>query len=60
MAYEQTEESKATLAQMDAAAAEAAKEIPITGTAVELLQWYKKWHMKAGYKRLGKLMKALV
>lgn len=43
-------------ARMDAAAAEAAKSIPITGTARDLADWIKEHYMKAGYKRLSKII----
>jgi hypothetical protein len=44
------------MAKMEAAAAEAAKELPTTGTAQQLADWIAKWYMQAGYKRLCRLI----
>jgi hypothetical protein len=40
---------------MEAAANDAAKELPMTGTAEDLAKWIAKWYLKAGYKRLCRL-----
>jgi len=42
--------------EMDAAAEQAAKEFQVTWTAEELAKWLKKWYMKAGYKRLNRII----
>jgi hypothetical protein len=47
---------KDQLAEMDAAAAMAAKEFVPTWTAQELAGWLAKWYMKAGYKRLCQIV----
>jgi len=44
------------MANMQAAADEAAKEFQATWTAKEVAVWMKKWYMKAGYKRLCKIL----
>ena len=44
------------MAKMDAAAAKAATEIPIAGTAQQLADWLAKWYMSAGYKRLCQIV----
>lgn len=45
--------------EMDLAAEEAAKELDPGWTAQELAQWWAKWYMKTGHKRLGRLIVAL-
>jgi hypothetical protein len=42
--------------QMDKAAAEAAKEIPGLKDPQDVAKWFRKWLMKAGYKRLSKAL----
>jgi hypothetical protein len=42
--------------QMDAAAANAAKEFQATWTAQEVAKWWKKWYLTAGHKRLGRIL----
>jgi len=44
--------------EMDAAADEAAVELTgLDQTAVKLVaSWMKRWYMKAGYKRLGRIL----
>jgi len=56
MAPERSEASQAIIDKMDAAAAVAAKSIPITGSAKDLADWLAKNYMAAGYKRLAKLI----
>lgn len=48
----------AVLADMDAAAEEAEKDLAtLDPAAVELIAaWWSKWYMKAGHKRLGRIM----
>ena len=42
--------------EMDLAAEEAAQELNLSWTAQELAQWWAKWYLKAGHKRLGRLI----
>ena len=46
------------LAEMDAAAVEAEKELStLDQAAVEIVAaWWAKWYLKAGHKRLGRLL----
>ena len=46
------------LAEMDAAAQEAEKELATLDQAAvkTLAAWWQKWYLKAGHKRLGRLM----
>ncbi len=46
------------LAEMDAAAEEAEKDlVTLDQAAVEVIAaWWSKWYMKAGHKRLGRIM----
>ena len=44
--------------KMDAAAAEAVKELPKMRTAAELGGWFVKWYMAAGHKRLSRAVVA--
>jgi hypothetical protein len=48
----------AVLAEMDAAAEEAEKDLAtLDQAAVEVIAaWWSKWYMKAGHKRLGRIM----
>lgn len=52
--------SKLSLNQMDANAAEAAKELAVLREAgmVEISRWWKRWYGRAGHKRLGRLIMA--
>jgi len=47
--------NQAVVEKMDAAAAEAAKTIPVSGTAKDLVDWLAANYMAAGYKRLCKI-----
>lgn len=51
---DENQNQKDVMAEMNAAAAMAAKEFVPTWTAQELAGWLAKWYMKAGYKRLCK------
>ena len=53
-----SEDKGTALAEMDAAAEEAEKELAtLDQAAVETVAaWWAKWFMKAGHKRLGRLM----
>ena len=53
-----SEDKGAVLAEMDAAASEAEKELAtLDQEAVKTVAaWWAKWFMKAGHKRLGRLM----
>ena len=53
-----SEDKGAVLAEMDAAASEAEKELAtLDQEAVKTVAaWWSKWFMKAGHKRLGRLM----
>ena len=42
--------------EMEAAANEAAKEIPQLKEAQDVAKWLKKWYLKAGYKRLNRIL----
>jgi len=52
------EDKGAVLAEMDAAAEEAEKELATLDQEVvkTVAAWWSKWFMKAGHKRLGRLM----
>lgn len=41
---------------MDAAAGQAAKELPKCKTADQVATWFAQWYLKAGHKRLGRLL----
>lgn len=45
--------------QMDEAAEAAKKELKATWTAKQVAEWWKKWFMKAGHKRLGRILVAM-
>lgn len=45
-------------AKMDAALAEAEKELPGLKTAADVVLWLKKHYMSAGYKRLNRSLMA--
>jgi hypothetical protein len=51
-------EKDAVLAEMDAAAEEAERDlVTLDRAAVETIAaWWLKWYMKAGHKRLGRIM----
>ena len=53
-----SEDKGSVLAEMDAAASEAEKELAtLDQQAVKTVAaWWSKWFMKAGHKRLGRLM----
>jgi len=53
-----SEDKGAVLAEMDAAAEQAEKELAnLDQEAVKAVAaWWSKWFMKAGHKRLGRLM----
>jgi len=53
-----SEDKGTVLAEMDAAADEAEKELTtLDQAAVSIVAvWWSKWFMKAGHKRLGRLM----
>jgi hypothetical protein len=53
-----SDEKGAVLAEMDAAAGEAEKDLAtLDQAAVETIAaWWAKWYMKAGHKRLGRIM----
>jgi hypothetical protein len=53
-----SEDKDAVLAQMDAAAREAEKDLAtLDQAAVQTVAvWWSKWYMKAGHKRLGRIM----
>jgi hypothetical protein len=53
-----SEDKGAVLAEMDAAAREAEKDLAtLDQAAVETVAaWWSKWFMKAGHKRLGRIM----
>ena len=53
-----SEDKCAVLAKMDVAAEEAEKDLEtLDRAAVETLAaWWLKWYMKAGHKRLGRIM----
>jgi len=42
--------------EMDAAAEKAAVEFKPTWSAEEVAKWMAKWYMKAGYKRLSRIL----
>ena len=47
---------------MDEAAQEASKELLTniaSWTATDVAEWWNRWYMKAGHKRLGRVMVAL-
>ena len=41
---------------MDKAVQDAAQELDPSWTAQEVAQWWAKWYLKAGHKRLGRLL----
>jgi hypothetical protein len=51
-----SEEKENNMPEMDLAAEEAAKELDPTWSAMELAQWWAKHYLKAGHKRLGRLI----
>ncbi|HKM77477.1 MAG TPA: hypothetical protein VJZ03_00240 [Candidatus Bathyarchaeia archaeon] len=53
-----SDEKGTVLAEMDAAAGEAEKDLnTIDQAAVQTIAaWWLKWYMKAGHKRLGRIM----
>ncbi len=53
-----SDEKSTVLAEMDAAAGEAGKDLTtLDQAAVEIVAaWWSKWYMKAGHKRLGRIM----
>ena len=53
-----SDEKGTVLAEMDAAAGEVEKDLKtIDQAAVETIAaWWLKWYMKAGHKRLGRIM----
>ncbi len=53
-----TEDKGDVLAKMDAAAEEAEKDLgTLDRAAIEAVAaWWLKWYMKAGHKRLGRIM----
>jgi len=53
-----SDEKGAVLAEMNAAAEEAEKDLAtLDQAAVETIAaWWAKWYMKAGHKRLGRIM----
>ena len=53
-----SEDKDAVLAEMDAAAKEAEKDLAtLDQTAVQTIAaWWSKWYLKAGHKRLGRIM----
>jgi hypothetical protein len=53
-----SEDKEDVLVKMDAAAEEAEKDLgSLDRAAVEALAaWWQKWYMKAGHKRIGRIM----
>ena len=53
-----SEEKDTVLAEMDAAAEEAEKDLATVDQAAAkaIAAWWLKWYMKAGHKRLGRIM----
>jgi len=51
-------DTKESVNVMDVAAEAAKKDFPEVGTVVDLSKWYEKHFLKAGYKRLGKIIVA--
>jgi hypothetical protein len=53
-----SEERDTVLAEMDAAAEEAEKDLATLDqvAAKTIAVWWLKWYMKAGHKRLGRIM----
>ena len=53
-----SEEKDTVLAKMDAAAEEAEKDLATLDQAAAktIAAWWLKWYMKAGHKRLGRIM----
>jgi hypothetical protein len=53
-----SDEKGAVLAEMDAAAGEAEKDLGTLDQAAvqDIAAWWAKWYMKAGHKRLGRIM----
>jgi hypothetical protein len=51
--------TRASLEQMDAAAFRARRELEQnlkTWTATDLIDWWNRWHLSAGHKRLGRTL----
>ncbi len=53
-----SEDKGAVLAEMDAAAREAEKDLETLDQAAvaTIATWWSKWYMSAGHKRLGRIM----
>ena len=53
-----SEDKSAVLAEMDAAALEAEKDLATVDSAAiqTVAAWWLKWYLKAGHKRLGRIM----
>ena len=53
-----SDEKGTVLAEMDAAAGEAEKDLKTIdqATVKTIAAWWLKWYMKAGHKRLGRIM----
>ena len=53
-----SEEKGTVLAEMDAAAEEAERDLSTLNQATveRIAAWWLKWYMKAGHKRLGRIM----
>lgn len=41
---------------MDSAAQKAAAELPSFTTVAEVADWWRRWYLKAGHKRLARLL----
>lgn len=42
--------------EFDLAAMEAEKVFPVDGSAKDVIVWWGEWYMKAGHKRLGRIL----
>jgi len=53
-----SEDKDSVLAKMDAAAQEAEKDLSTVdrATVQAVAKWWLKWYLKAGHKRLGRIM----
>jgi hypothetical protein len=51
-----SEEKENSMPEMDTAAQDAAKELDFSWTTVQVAQWWAKWYLKAGHKRLGRVL----
>lgn len=52
-----TDEEKTKMQQaMDSAAVSAAKELSPCKTVAEVADWWRRWYLKAGHKRLARLL----